>query len=337
VFITALKSLWARPWTTSTVVFISLAIGISIGGLAFRDSENISASSNCAVDLGFVKPEQDCESFNNTVDKMQSLQDDLRRQVNGYLSSNRAGRISVFVRDLSSQRFANVNETEEFYMASLLKVPLAVAYYRLAELTPDLLTQKVTYTGKPDLYSLQVVQPPKKLVVGDTYTVKDLIYRALAYSDNTSAQILSDNYVSYDYLQRILFTLGLQPKAKDQTENLVTARSYAGIFRTLYNSAFLSREYSNEILKTLSESTFTDGATANLPKGVTVSHKFGERSVVGTAGTVTTRQLHDCGVAYAKDGTEAYSFCIMTEGANMDDLKSIIQNVSGTIYKGIVE
>ncbi len=314
-----------------------IVLGFFVGFLVFGKTGDITdLNDNCPPDLKFIKPEDDCESFADAAARMQKLQDDLRKQVNVYLNSKRAERISIFGRDLNSQRFIIVNETEQFYMASLLKVPLAIAYYRLAEITPDLLEQKVVYTGSPNLYSEQEIQPPEKLEVGKTYTIRNLIRRALAYSDNTAAELLAENYVSYDYLQKILFTLGLQPKAVDQKENIVTARSYASVFRTLYNSSFLSREHSNEILEYLFEDTFDLGATAGLPDGVKVAHKFGERSLVSpTTKKVVLRELHDCGVVYPEHGLGDYSFCIMTEGQNFSDLESIIQNISKTIYEEI--
>ena len=331
-----LMAILVRNWKKVAAVLAFFLFGMFLGvSFSVNLSGLFSRSTACPADLKFVRAEQDCESFLSTADKIDNLQDDLKQEVNVYLNTNRADRISVFVRDLDSQRFALVNGDQEFYMASLLKVPLAIAYYRLAQLTPDLLDQKVVYNGKPDLYALQDIQPPAKLAVGTTYTIKDLIYRALAYSDNTAAQLLSQNYVSDEYLQKLLFTLGLQPRAKDQQENLVTARTYAGIFRTLYYSSFLSREYSNEILKALSESTFTAGATAKLPSDVPVAHKFGEREVDDPyTGTVSTRQLHDCGIVYAA-GDQAYSFCIMTDGKDFSELESIIQNLSATIYTEI--
>lgn len=329
-------SLFTQKYRTllafSSLSLIFLFIGLFIGN---KSSQKVGMSDNCPPDLTFVKPEQDCESFQENVDKIRNIQDSVRRQVRGYLETARIDRISVFVRDLDSQKFAYVNETEEFYMASLVKVPLAIAYLRLAELTPDLLSQKIVYDGKIDLSLNQTIKPAQKLLPG-TYSVDELLTKALVDSDNNAAQLLSENFVSFEYLQKILFTLGLTSKEKDPSQNKVTARTYAGIFRTLYNSSFLSREYSNKILDSLSKSSFTNGVTALLPKNIKVAHKFAERSVVDPSGTITARQLHDCGIVYANNGTQAYSFCIMTEGKNFEDLTSVIQNVSKTIYQGII-
>jgi beta-lactamase class A len=321
---------------------IAVAVTFFLFGLGIAEPieravlPSLEGSSSCLSDFKFINPQPGCELYEAKLQGMKSLQNDLDTQIDGYLSSGRADRISVFTRDLTSQRFAGVNEGDVFYMASLLKLPLAIAYYRLSEITPDLLSQKATYTGVPDLYSQQRVQPSQKLTKGSTYTIDDLLYRALAYSDNTAAEILSQNYVSSDYLEKVLTALSLPIKIENQTENPVTAKSYAGVFRILYNSSFLSRDHSNTVLKTLSESDFTEGATALLPNNLKVAHKFGERTFLDQNGQVVS-QLHDCGIMFAKNGKEPYTFCIMTEGKNFDDLKSIIQHISLTIFNEVVQ
>jgi len=335
----SLKLLWANKLASALVFLAAFALGVVVSILIINNHGSSGAflSGTCPTDLTFVKAEQDCGSSDIALNTMSSLQDDLTHDVNAYITTGRASRISVFVRDLNSQRFATVNPTESYFMASLLKVPLAVAYYRLAEVTPDILDQKITYNGDASLYALQDIQPQQKLIAGTTYAVKDLIFRMLAYSDNAAAALLTQNYVSDDYLQKILVTIGLPTRQKGQQENMTTAMSYAGVFRTLYYSAFLSREYSDDILNDLSQSTFTDGAVKLLPNGVVVSHKFGERSVINPAtGQATLDQLHDCGIVYGANGTEPYSFCIMTEGKNFPDLESAVQNISATIYGDVV-
>jgi len=332
-----IQTVWNKPFVKFLgPIVISLFLGFFLGSIVFTQADNTTPNDTCAPDLDFVKPEQDCEQFQDTTDRIQAMEDMVKRQVNGYLKTSRAEKISVFVRDLDSQKFAYINETDGFYMASLLKLPLAIAYLRLAELTPDLLTQRIIYDGNTDFSIKQEIKPQHKLAPG-SYAVDELLTKALIDSDNNAAQLLSDNFVSYDYIQKILFTLGLPSKEDDQSQNKISPRTFAGIFRTLYNSSFLSREYSNKILAVLSKSSFTDGATALLPSEVKVSHKFAERSVFDVSGQLVTRQLHDCGIVYANKGSQPYSFCIMTEGKNFDDLKSVIQNVSKTIYSGIVE
>lgn len=289
--------------------------------------------AECTTDLVFINPEPGCELYQAKLESINTLQEKLKEEVALYIQNQKATRISVFSRDLLSRRFVGVNESEIFNMASLLKLPLAITYYRVAETEQGALDQSIVYSGELNLYEKQTIQPKEKLVEGGTYSYKELIERSLIYSDNTAAEILLEQ-VPVAFFDKILVALGLQVVRDGKKEDLVTAKSYANTFRSLFNASFISREHSNEILGILTKSTFTEGAVKKLPKDVVVAHKFGERSFKDpVTGEIKRQQLHDCGIVYAKNGDEPYTFCIMTEGKNLADLEEITQNLSLTIYK----
>lgn len=292
----------------------------------------------CVSNFTLINPEPDCETFENKAAALSSLQSALESDVAGYVADHKAARVSVFVRDLVSKRFAGVNENELFYMASLLKLPILIGGYKLAEVEPKILDEKIPYRGTPDLYGEQYIQPDEKLKVGTAYTVRELMRRAVVYSDNTAAQLLFDYYPE-EFLDRILQALGIELRfPSGAVENPISARLYANIFRSLYNSSYLTREYSNEALVMLTQTTYKDGAVAKLPPSVTVAHKFAERSYADPAKNgAITRQVHECGLVYAHKGKEPYTFCIMTEGSNFDDLQKILQDVSLTIYQSLTD
>ena len=325
----------------NTVVFISIIFFAAfLSGILFHSNiidryYFLNHRDLCLSNLNFINPEPGCELYEDKLERMNALQATLETQVNGYLESKRATRISVFTRDLTTKRFTGVNDSDTFYMASLIKLPLAIAYFRLSEITPDLFSQQLTFTNSENQYATQNIQPKDKLITGNTYTVKDIIYHMLAHSDNSAVELLMKNFVSKEYLQKILSSLSLETKIGSQEEDFVTAKSYAGVIRILYNASFINRNSSNEVLKMLSDSDFTTGAVFYLPKDVIVAHKFGERNAINSNNEVVFRQLHDCGIVYAKKGKEPYTFCIMTEGQNYSNLESIIQNISKTIYEGI--
>lgn len=223
-------------------------------------------------------------------------------------------------------------------MASLLKLPVLVGGYKLAEVEPRVLDQKIKYTGMPNLYSEQYIKPTEMLEAGKSYTVQELMRRAVVYSDNTAAQLLYDYYPS-EFLDRIIQALGIVfTRPEGTTENFVTARTYANVFRSLYNASYLTTAYSNDALSILTKTVYSDGATAKLPKAVLVAHKFAERSAPDPANSSKLiRQLHECGLVYAKDGTEPYTFCIMTEGADYEELQKILQDISLEIYNAMTD
>jgi hypothetical protein len=311
-----------------------LAIGM-LGSFLLMHSESIKASA-CLSDFKFINPQPDCEFFEDKSQKALILQRKLEVVVSNYKQSGKLNRIGVFARDLLSRRFVGVNDTDEFYMASLLKLPLVIGAYKLAEVESTILNDKILYTGVPNLYGIQYFMPKEKLEVGKEYSAEELARRSLQNSDNTSAQLLF-SYFPEGFLDRVERGLGIQIKRQTgMSEEILTARTYGNIFRILYNSSYLKREYSNAILSVLAHTSFTNGAIAKLPSGVLVSHKFGERASTDSSGSVVVRQLHDCGIVYAKDGKEPYTFCILTEGSNFKDLEEVIQDISLEIYNSMV-
>lgn len=314
-----------------------LLLGVGIGFSSQFIFPNMFRSP-CVSDLTLINPEPDCEAFEAKSKALTALQETLEKDVHMYVDEKKAIRISVFTRDLVSKRFAGVNENELFFMASLLKVPVVIGGYKLAEVEPRVLDETILYNGVPNLYEEQYIKPDEKLEQGKTYTVKELMRRAIVYSDNTAAQILFDYYPK-EFLDRILQALGLELKRPSgYVENPVTARTYANVFRSLYNASYLTRKYANDALIMLTQTAYKNGALAKLPTSVVVAHKFAERVFDDpTQAGGVVRQLHECGLVYAHEGKDPYTFCIMTEGTDYAELEKIFQNVSLTIYTAMTE
>jgi hypothetical protein len=60
-----------------------------------------------------------------------------------------------------------------------------------------------------------------------------------------------------------------------------------------------------------------------------VAHKFGERG-----GIEGGQQLHDCGIVYSQSGP--YVLCIMTRGRSLEELKTVIADLSKIVYDGLL-
>ncbi|MFZ2522631.1 MAG: serine hydrolase [Minisyncoccia bacterium] len=312
------------------IVLVSVLIfGIFLG----REVLSEKVDNSCVSKLKLIKQNLDCETLDYKVEILTNLQAKLEVKINDIKKTNKAKRVSVFVRDLNTSRFMGINDGETYYMASLLKTPVLIGGFKLAEVEPKILDQEIVYTGKPNLYSEQVIKADENLKVGETYNIKELMRRSIIYSDNTAAQLLYD-YFPEGFLDRIMQAIGIQiTKPTSETENLMTARSYANIFRILFNASYLTKEYSNEALSIMTGTTFNKGATAKLPKDVLVAHKFAERTVIDpTNKSVAQKQFHECGIVYNKDSSEPYSFCILTEGSDYLDLEEVVSDISLIIY-----
>lgn len=318
------------------LVCLSLIIlGVLFGYLLFGLKSGIN--NECVTKLGLIKRNIDCEVYDDKIQKLSSLENTLSVLVDGYRKTGKVKRMSIFVRDLNTSRFAGYKDDETYYMASLLKTPLVIGGFKLAEVEPKVLDQVIEYNGVPNLYGDQVIKSEEVLNAGQSYTVKDLMRRSIVYSDNTAAQILFD-YFPEEFLSKIMQALGIQiTRPSGEVENYITVRTYANMFRLLYNASYLTKEYSNETLDLLTQTRFAGAATSKLPKDVKVAHKFGERTLVYDDGRVAIKQFHECGIVYAKDGDESYIFCIMTEGDDYNKLQQVIADISLVIYEEVIK
>ncbi len=281
-----------------------------------------------------MNPEPDCETLEATIGRTRHAEEEVRSIVEEALKDGRAKRISVFSRDLTTLRYVAINEMELFDPASLLKIPLLMAYEKYAEVDPNVLAKNLTYLGEEDLNANQEMQSfdvRTQLINGQQYSVGNLLERMIKYSDNNATLLLYEN-IETGFLERIMLDLGIRIPKQDMMGNrdFVTSKSFASIFRTLYNSSYLSRESSEKSLSLFSQSTFEDGIRAVVPKDVPIAEKYGERSVYDEKGALQYRELHECGIAYAKNGP--FSFCIFTEGADFETLKSLLQKIGKTLY-----
>lgn len=287
----------------------------------------------CRKEYPFTSRTLGCITFDANSDRIHSLDAKLDAAASVYVQDGKASRVSIFVRDLTSQQWAASNENEVYAPASLMKLPLLMAYYKIGELDPSFFSERIAYAKAPAVSDsgLQDFAPADPIAVGKTYTVEDLIGHMIVNSDNAAADLLY-SHINPDVFNQTAIDLGIKIPANNSTVDFVTAKTYAGIIRMLYNSSYLNRASSEKVLSLMSTSAFK-GVADSVPEGIVVAHKFGERQVDGVSGSAPLRELHDCGIVY-KD-PNPYVICIMTEGKNFDDLLSVVKNLSALVYENI--
>lgn len=239
---------------------------------------------------------------------------------------------SVYFRDLNNGPTLGLNEHIEFAPASLLKLPIMMTYFFLAEDDPKLLekTLKFRRLKEGELLHQEIV-PKYSILENTSYTIRELLRYIIVYSDNnayfTLVQYLNQKYSDGVPFFDMMRGLGIiQPK--DFSDNNLTIKSYASIFIQLYHSSFFGKkETSEEVLAYLAGSDFKDGIVAGVPSGIPVAHKFGERETSDES----LKQLHDCGIVYYPKNP--YLLCVMTRGYDLDKLTIIIRAISKMFYE----
>jgi beta-lactamase class A len=224
--------------------------------------------------------------------------------------------VSVYFEFLNTGSNISINKDAEFFPASLLKVPLAMAVFKKVERGKwkweneliILASDKDTHFG--NLY---------KEETGSRHTIESLVRKSLINSDNTAYSVLLRNMES-DELDAVYQHLGLEDFFDE--DGKISARRYAVVLRSLYNASYLSIKDSEKILELLTETPFREYLGQGLPKNIKFAHKIGDSSKEGV--------LMDAGIVYVPD--RPYLLIVMIYGKSDQEAKDIMKDISDRIY-----
>ncbi len=279
----------------------------------------------------FIHPLLSCDvADKKDILEFQPLNELLQRHVQTEINGKQARKISVYYRGMTSGRWTGFQEEEIHPGGSLLKIPYLMAYYKLAEEHPEILNEMITYKGDFDESAGQKIRPAKMIEKGKSYSIADLIHRMIVYSGN-NATVLLMHRLDRTYLNHIFDDLHIPSDRNVHRQWLVTAKTFAYLFRILYNGTYLSQAMSEKALGLLSQADFKEGLVAGVPQSIPVAHKFGEFTEQYSDGTIVSTNLHDCGIVYHP--SHPYFLCIMTEGQSQESLKGVIARLSKQVYQ----
>ena len=268
---------------------------------------------------GDVKEFNEYKPLENSIENMTSVQ---KSNLDSY---------SVYFRDLSLGRWMMAGDNGSYAPASMMKVAIMVAYYKEAEDDATILQHTLVYsTSTADQINGVPFETPSNLQVGKSYTTEQLIEAMIISSDNGAKNILLDNIDQKD-LDEIYTDLGL-PNPDSTNNYTISAKQYSVLLRVLYNATYLSRNYSEQALKIMSQAKYNQGLVAGVPKGTIVAQKFGE-NVDDSNGNAPEITLSNCGIVYQQ--THPYILCVMTKGKNAPALAKVIAAISQTVWNEV--
>ena len=315
-----------------TFISLSLVLSFAFGIIAspyLLDPEIISNTKEIRKNFNykFISPLLECEGSNISQDpNLTSLKKAIEYLIDQEKENNKISLASVYYRDLNNGPWISINATEYFSPASLIKVPVMIAYYKEAESDPSIMQKKVLYT-KPFDYSQQNITPTQKLEIDKEYTIDELINRMIIYSDNAAYELLLSNIDNIKVFQ--VYTdldVDISKAQNDPNGNIITVKDYASFFRILFNASYLNQKMSEKALELLSQSQYQDGLVAGVPDNIVIAHKFGERQFLPSR----EKQLHDCGIVYLPN--KPYLLCVMSRGGSFKQITNFVKQVSTTVY-----
>ena len=238
--------------------------------------------------------------------------------------------VSVYLRHLNYGTWVGINEDENYAAASLIKVPLMIAYLRLAEKNPSILKKEIKYDKEMDMQFQQNITPRDKLQLGSVYTIDELLSHMIMSSDNTAKNLLLSN-IDLKLVYNVYSDLKIPIPDFTEPECEVSGKDYATFFRVLYSCTYLNEDLSAKAIGLLSKTEFKDGIVAGVPDNITVAHKFAERKYGGDDYSLKGSQFHDCGIVYYPKSP--YLICVMTRGRDFNILERIIKEISKIVYE----
>ena len=316
-------------------IFIIGSLFLSGFGLGLITSNILSTSKESSLTArqvrqggyALINPLLECELGQKVLSaRFVSFRYAVDEEVKKLKESKTIENMAVYFRDLNNGLFFGINQNEGFSPASLLKLPIMIAYYKEAEIHPEILKKKLTFTDTLDRNLQENIRPEKPIEKGKEYSIADLIYSMMVYSDNNAMALLVENMplVTQD---KVYKDLGITIPGVRGTEDFMSVSEYASFFRILYNSSYLAQDSSEKALDLLSKVDFSEGLRAGVPRNILVANKFGERAINNK------KQLHDCGIIYFND--HPYLLCIMSRGTDFAQLAESISRVSRVVYKQV--
>ena len=224
--------------------------------------------------------------------------------------------VSIYFEYLNTGANISINKDAEFYPASLLKLPVAMAVAKKIDKGDWLWDNKlVLMSGDKDNKFGTLYKEP----TGAIFTIKELVDRSLSDSDNTAHFILLRNLETKE-IEEVYSRMGLGGFL--DTNGNMSAKRYSVILRTLYNSSYLSDDSSQKLISFMAEGSFGEYLKSGLPEDILFSHKIG---------IDTDKKVYlDSGIVYLKD--RPYILIVMTKEKSEPEAKSIMKDISASIY-----
>jgi beta-lactamase class A len=290
--------------------------------------------ADCAPEIDFLRSKDYklthrilLADMRNENPKLASVKERINQTISENKFSNTANDVSVYFRNLNDGSWFEINGGNVYYPASLLKVTYLIAILKQAENNPGLLNKQVYFDMH---FQKNFNQNIKNFTLEEkrNYSIKELLYDMIVYSDNDALILISKETDSPTY-DKLFSDLGITSPSKSLNPNdyHMTVMDYCKFFRVLYTSTYLKEEYSEYALELLTKSTYKDGLVKNIVADFPVAHKFGER--IASHGSI--QELHEVGIFYVDH--KPYLLGVMTTGRDLKQLSAVLSRISEIVYR----
>lgn len=235
--------------------------------------------------------------------------EEIVKQINDVINTKTGGRCGIYAKNLKTGEEILINANDEFFPASIYKLPLAILILKDVESGKINLDDQYLVDYSHIAYSYD----PLANRVGTYVTVSEMLSLLIRNSDNTAQKLMvHEIFGGYEeYNSKIISDLGINGFQGSFVDLSVTPRQVGQLLENLYNDKYLNKtekEYLVELLFTTSPN-FNDRIVSGVPENINVAHKIGQLDNI----------YQDAAIVY---GENDYIIVILNENINSYDLAS---------------
>ena len=241
------------------------------------------------------------------------------------------GHVGIYFKNLATGDVVNYNADDEYHPASVIKLPIVMAVYKMAS------------EGKADLYEkLKVTYECRVPSCGafNAFTdepmvdIKTLCNLAIVISDNTASNMLVSHFgienLNHEFkkmglvkthVERLFFDDEMQEKGYN---NKAVPSEIGYLLEQIHNRSFISEEIAQEIWEIISQQQLLDKTVAYVDGLIPVGSKTG-----GARGIT-------CDVALF-EGERPYIISIMANETDVPVTDDFMRHLGRDIYKEIYD
>jgi len=253
--------------------------------------------------------------------------------------------VSTWVSGLDGIPLHAQNVNQQHYAASLVKLPIAIAAYRLRDRGQLDLDEPITVHADfesavgGERFAMDEAEdqdPETWAALGAELPLRDLVRRSLTHSGNLAANLVLER-VGLEDVAAVLAEAGVSPMTEVARgiedapareagrQNLVTAHDMGRLLVGLAGGRLASPESSAELEEILRQQRYRDAIPLALPEDVPVGNKTGW--VDGLR--------HDVAIARPSD-REPVVICILTTGLDDDESEWRISELARFLWDSVV-
>lgn len=266
-----------------------------------KNSSKILTSSISGVSSKFLFNEDAITSFDDIVESVK----------------NRPGTYSVYIKDVNTLKTYEYNASEQYYAASLFKLPIGVAFIKQIELGNLDLDTIFNYQPRHYTDGTGVINQAE---YGTEYTLDQLLTNLFKHSDNVAQTMLLEHLNVNS--NEIKTSFPLEGTTNYYNINESNVKEIGEFLEYVYYSDYLNAKSKMYLLSLMTNTSFDSWLADSLEDSF--AHKIGSWG--------NPPSWHDCGIL----SDSKVIICIMSKDTTFESFLGVTKNISSFVNTQLI-